>query len=355
MKTKSVYSLALFFVLFCSLIILLGCKKDNNDPNKKKYVWAVGNADSTNYGLIYFSDNGGENWVRQGADQTALQGIDVNDVWAVDENTVWAVANQNVILKTTDGGINWNRVAAPSQRINVELASISLIGSGNIWIIGHSGEVYHSTNAGNTWVAFNSEVLKDKALQGIHAINSNVVYVTGGYDSKNNNDGFIARTTDAGQSWDSIVPVNDFNKNRWIGVTSSDPTNIVIYGQRSHYIYSNDGGQLWKNDSITGETNGGDINCLKMLDAQTWWGAFDYDGIYITKNGGDSWSKQNSVQPKNMFLVGIDSYGLDLCVIVGVDAYNYNHGKIMKTSDGGQLWELCIETDAWMNKVSFIK
>jgi len=32
-----------------------------------------------------FSDNGGENWVRQGADQTALQGIDVNDVWAVDE------------------------------------------------------------------------------------------------------------------------------------------------------------------------------------------------------------------------------------------------------------------------------
>jgi len=92
-----------------------------------------------------------------------------------------------------------------------------------------------------------------------------------------------------------------------------------------------------------------------MLDAQTWWGAFDYDGIYITKNGGDSWSKQNSVQPKNMFLVGIDSYGLDLCVIVGVDAYNYNHGKIMKTSDGGQLWELCIETDAWMNKVSFIK
>jgi len=67
--------------------------------------------------FIYFSDNGGENWVRQGADQTALQGIDVNDVWAVDENTVWAVANQNVILKTTDGGINWNRVAAPSQRI----------------------------------------------------------------------------------------------------------------------------------------------------------------------------------------------------------------------------------------------
>jgi len=336
------------------MVIQVGCKKDNNDPEKKKYVWAVGNVDSTNYALIYFSDNGGENWTRQGEGQNALKDININDVWAVDENTVWAVADQNVILKTTDGGTNWNRVAAPSQRTNVELSSISIIGSDDIWISGFTGEVYHSTDAGYNWVAINSGIFKNKGLQGIHAINSNIVYVSGGYDS--NNDGFSARTSDAGQSWDSIVPDNNYNHNHvWIGITSSDPTNIVIYGQLSHYIYSDDGGQSWKNDSLIEETSGGDMNCLKMLDAQTWWGAFDYDGINITKNGGDSWTQQNSVQPKNMFLVGIDSYDYNLCVITGADAYNYHHGKIIKTSDGGQLWELCIETDAWMNKVSFIK
>ena len=231
-----------------------------------------------------------------------------------------------------------------------------MIGSNDIWISGLTGEVYHSADAGNTWAAINSNVLNNKALQGIHAINSNIVYVAGGYDSDTINDGFSARTSDAGQTWDPIVPDNNYNHNHvWIGVTSSDPTNIVVYGQRSHYIYSNDGGQSWTNDSLSvSNFPNGDINCLKMLDAQTWWGAFDYDGIFRTDNGGNSWNKQNAVPP-NMYLVGIDYYDYDLCVIVGGNTFDYNSGKIIKTSDGGQLWELCLVTGAWMNKVSFIK
>lgn len=341
----------LFIILIVALSIQIGCKKEDNNPDKLKYVWAVGNYDTTtNHALIYFSDNGGENWVRQGEGQAALKDININDVWAVDENTVWAVADQNVILKTMDGGTTWNRVTAPSKQNNVELSSISLIGSDNIWISGLSGEVYHSTDAGNSWTTIQSEVINNNSMQGIHAINSNVVYVAG----ENNSGGFIAMTNDGGITWDSIVPANNYNKHNWIGVTSSNPSNIVIYGQRSHYIHSNDGGQNWTNDSLTGATNGGDINCLKILDANTWWGAFDYEGIFITDNTGNSWNQQNSVPPSGMYLVGIDSYDYKLCVIVGSSSDSFI-GKIIKTSDGGQLWELCIETDAWMNKVSFIK
>jgi len=355
MKALMNCGLLVSVLLLTTLLILSGCKKDKEDPIKKKYVWAVGSADSTGYGTIYFSDNGGDHWVRQGEGAASIQGVNLFDVWAVDENTVWAVGDNNVIIKTMDGGITWNRIAAPSKRSEVELTSISIINATNIWISGSGGTVYNSKDGGNSWNSVHSDVLVNNYLQGIHAIDPNIIYVTGGPIM--NSTGFIARTIDAGITWDSIVPANNFNKNRWIGVTSSNASNIVIYGGRSHYIYSTDGGHSWTNDSIegTGGTGGADINCLKMLDSQTWWGAFDYDGIFETKDAGDNWLSQGSAPgPKGMWLFGIDYYDHQLCVIVGESSMS-NTGKIIKTANGGQLWELKLETHAQMHKVSFIK
>ena len=353
MKTKFTFYVTISIILLCILTIQVGCKKDNNDPEKKKYVWAVGSADSTNYALIYFSDNGGENWVRQGEGQDALKGVELTDVWAIDENTVWAIAYQNVILKTTDGGANWFRVPPPTQRTDASLSSISIIGKAYIWISGNV--VYHSIDGGNSWAIIESPVLTNTLLQGIHAISSNVIYVAGAPGGTTT--GFIARTIDGGKTWDSIVPADNFNKNEWIGVTSSDPDNIIIYGGHTHYMYSNDAGQTWKNDSasIGGNAGGADLNHLTMLDAQTWWAALDYGNIGFTSDGGSTWVNQGPAPlPAGMWLVGIDYYDKNLCVIVGASSDSFA-GKIIKTTNGGQLWELCIETDAWMNKVSFIK
>jgi len=92
-----------------------------------------------------------------------------------------------------------------------------------------------------------------------------------------------------------------------------------------------------------------------MLDAQTWWGAFDYDGIYITENFGNSWINQGPAPPPlNMWLLGIDYYDHNLCIIVG-SSTSSNNGKIIQTSDAGKTWNLRYETDAWMQKVSFVK
>ena len=357
MKKKQAFYAPISIVVLSILTIQFGCKNNNDDPEPARIipVWAVGAVDSTNYGTILYSTDGGEEWVRQGDSTVALLGVSLSDVWAVDENKVWAVGTGNVILKTTDKGETWNRIPAPSQRPDVELNSISLIGSDNIWIGGSYGTVYNSADGGNTWTTVVSEVFNNKYFQGIHAINSNVIYVTGGYEG-NNTRGFIARTTDGGQSWDSITPADNYNKNLWIGITSSDPNNIIVYGGESHYIYSNDGGQTWTNDSIlgTGGTDGADINCLTMPDANTWWGAFDYDYIGLTSNAGDLWNKQTSVPPLGMWLLGIDYYNYDQCVIVGSSSSS-NNGKIIQTTDAGKNWNLRYETDAWMQKVSFIK
>jgi photosystem II stability/assembly factor-like uncharacterized protein len=343
------------------LIFLLGvqtgCKKNDNnpDPIKKNYVWAVGTMDSTQHSLIYFSPDGGGTWTRQGEGADALKNMDLSDVWAVDENTVWAVGFPNTIIQTRDGGQSWSRVSGPTQKTDIELFSVSMIGSDDIWISGSHGTIYHSANGGTSWKSIQSDVLTNRYLQGIHAINKNVVYAVGGFES--NSRGFIARTMDGGQTWDSIQLENNYNRHRWIGVSASDADHILVYGGQSHFALSTNGGINWTNDSIqgTGGTGGADINCLKMVDSQTYWGAFDYDGIYITNDGGSNWTSQGPAPgPEGMWLYGIDYYDKNLAVIVAESSMS-NRGKIIQTNNGGQLWELRLETPVHMKKVSFIK
>ena len=97
----------LFSIVMVMMIIIISCKKNEDDPvptERKKYAWVAGDEDSTEYGMILYSADAGETWVRQGEGSAALQGIAVEDIWAVDENNVWATASDNVILRTKMGG-----------------------------------------------------------------------------------------------------------------------------------------------------------------------------------------------------------------------------------------------------------
>ncbi|MEI7896807.1 MAG: YCF48-related protein [bacterium] len=362
MKTKKNQ---LFFFLFAMAIFIAapyGCKKKNDaqdsTPARKKYAWVVGVQDSTSYGNILFSPDAGDTWQRQGEGSAALQGISLFDVWAVDTNIVWAVGSNSSILKTNDGGKTWVRITSPKIPPAITFQSISMAGSNNIWISGESGTVINSKDAGNTWTLFDTNFFHNALMQGIYAINSQTAYVVGGFPVGNGVRGFIARTTDGGQTWDSLIPGNNFNQHEWIGVKAADINHIVVYGGQSYYTFSNDAGATWKNDSVPntggGGTGGADINCLAMLDAQTWWGAFDYDGIYITADSGTSWAKQSSAGPGGMWLYGIDYYDRNLAVIVAPSSSTPN-GKIIKTSNGGNLWELKYSSRSGLFKVSFIK
>ena len=350
MRNKTILFSILLFAIIGILVIPYGCKKDKEEPVPvKKYAWAVGSADSTGYGTILFTQDGGETWQRQGEGSAVLQGIDLFNVCAVDQNTVWVVGSDNHILKTSDGGKTWVRIPAPLNRPEVVLVSVSLAGKDHIWISGIPGIVYNSKDGGLTWTLMDTTFFQGGIMQGIHAIDAQTIYVAGGIGSR----GFIARTLNGGQTWDSVVPEHDYNRHEWIGVKAADPAHIVVYGVKSHFIYSDDGGVTWRNDSVpnTGGIGGSDINCLTMLDAQTWWGAFDYDGIFLTTNSGTSWTKQPSVPPAGMWLFGIDYYNRKEAIIVAQSSMSLT-GKIMITSDGGETWKMTYHSRTWMNKVS---
>ncbi len=351
----------LFSLVIAGIVIIISCskKEDNNNPpaERKKCVWVTGSEDSTGYGMILYSADAGETWVRQGEGSTALQGINVGDIWVLDENNVWATGSNNVILRTLNGGQTWTRVQAPANKPNMELMSISIVDNTNIWISGSGGTVYNSIDGGLTWTMFDTTFFHCGRMQGIWAISPQKVYVVGGItDQKDNERGFIGYTLDGGITWDSVFPANNYNRNGWISVTASGNT-IVVYGGQSHYMVSTYGGITWKNDSVPGVAGSGgpaDINHLIMLNPQTWWGAFDGGNICLTMDGGSTWTLQQTGQGNN-YMVGIDAWDSQLALAVGNSQGLPVNVPIIKTSNGGALWEVKHAYNSNLEKVSFIK
>jgi photosystem II stability/assembly factor-like uncharacterized protein len=344
----------LFSVMMIAMAIVFNfCKtKDNPEPaERKKCAWVGGSIDNTGYGMILYSADGGENWERQGEGNPALQGVDILDIWAVDDQTVWAVCSRNVILKTLDGGKTWVQVQAPENDPNTWLSSICIVNQTNIWISGSLGTVYSSTDNGNTWTKFDPNIFHNQFMQGIWAITPQKVYVAGNGQER----GYIFSTTDGGATWDSISPSANYNKNNWIGVTSYNNV-IVIYGGKSHYTASTDGGITWKNDSVQagGGAGAADLNDLFMLNPETWWGAFDLGQIFLTNDGGSSWISQETNQ-NGQWMFGIDAWDSQFALAVSRNSYPPLSGLILKTVNGGTTWEVKQSYSSRLSKVSFIK
>ena len=340
--------------LVISGVIFSTCSKDEppDSPEQAKVVaWAVGLQDTNSVGMILYTDDAGDTWKRQG-DSTMFYGIDVINVWAIDHQNAWIICSSNKIFRTLDGGNTWIPVLAPVIPGDPRLSGISILNNTTIWISGEHGTVYHSNDAGNNWTVYDSSFFHSGLMQGILTITEQIIYVVGQFNTVSGSFGFIARTLNGGTTWDSISLPGNFNRYFWIGVAATDPDHVLIYGQHGHYTVTHNGGDTWLTpDSITA----GDINFLVMLSKDAYWGAFDFDQIFKTYDGGETWIQQPGAGPMNQFLVGIDTYYSQTALIVGQSAGWEKSGKILKTTDGGNNWYLRHVCDAKLWKVCFAK
>jgi photosystem II stability/assembly factor-like uncharacterized protein len=335
------------------------CKKDNTYDTTPvdQYAWIVGHQDTTGYGTILLTRDGGLSFERQGLGQAALMGVDVLDVFAISKSNVWAVGTNNSILKTTDGGATWQSVAAPQSTIPTELYSISIINQNTIYISGSFGMVYKSTDGGAQWSLCDTTGFNQALIQGIHAITPDRVFLAGGVmDDNGDLRGFIRYTENGGASWDSVTLADDFNRHEWISPVSYGNT-IIIHGATNYYTVSRDNGITWQNDStaVAGGTNGGaDINHLIMLGENNWWAAMDMGHLIRTTNGGQTWSDPTTGLG-GAFMLGIDAYNNNIALSVGETTSFPRFGPISRTTDGGQSWTKVYTHGSALYKVSFAK
>jgi photosystem II stability/assembly factor-like uncharacterized protein len=264
------------------------------------------------------------------------QGNSLNDVHVFDNNTMIAVGSKSTILSTTDNGDTWevNYYNEP----NIEMRSVHFINSDTGWICGtkyihtdsSQGIILKTTNGGNDWNR--NKVIDNAILSKISFWSKNDGWAVGSTGDSS----FFIKTNNGGENW-AFTSISK-SKSGW-GMDDAqfiNPDTGWVVGSGNLYKTIN-GGFTW--DSVAGNW----YNSIYFLDKNIGWavstlyclfgcvyeisktldGGLTWDSLYT--GSGSIWSIyfQDNI---NGWIIGEPNF---------------------KTSDGGSTWEVLYPSQTW--------
>ena len=249
----------------------------------------------------------------------------INDVFFIDKKHGWAVGDQGLILRTTNGGLQWEHVgnagldldddrSLDDKLINMRpvnqvhelypitcsLKSVCFINEHRGWIAGNYYTpllnrshcvILHTQDGGQTWNAVKNTLLPE--INRIHFQHLLGGWALGGSSSLHQSG--VLTTSSGGQSWSSqsIEPTGNFIDGELV------PSGFVVVD--SQYRLGKITGRQFESSVIIGEQPGR-INAVRMLNAERGWAVGDGGVILMTGNGGLSWThvKSSEVQRRQL-------------------------------------------------------
>ena len=235
-----------------------------------------------------FSDNRSGGWYQQFLPN--LNGRTISDITFSDSLTGWAITpytNINdtaYVLKTTNGGDNWNFANIRSGQF-VGYNKIHFLNLNTGFVCGaYQSGVYtclnKSTNGGTNWFNINAPAINSLDM---FVLNEDTIWLV----DRDGLVGGVYRTTNGGASW-----------TRQLNLGTLNPENIYMYNKDIGFISkvntgapytrkTTDGGQSWfvvvNNEGFT------DIHFSDSLKGWKCYG--ELDSIKTTINGGLNWTK----------------------------------------------------------------
>src|SRR5436189_1503861 len=201
-----------------------------------------------------------------------------------------------------------------------------LLDSGTGFVVGDTGTILKTTDAGATWAPLTSGT--STTLHGIYFLDPNEGVAVG--DS-----GTILRTTDGGAVWQSVTSgvVDTLRSVSFNGV------NGICGGDSQDILYSTDSGASWQIGQ-SGFLGGGFLGA-QMLSASTGFVA-GQNSIFqalvgTTTDGGANWAFQPFYFDGNEGSAN-DVFFLDQNTGVVSGSVFYGRGAIARTTDGGLNW-----------------
>jgi photosystem II stability/assembly factor-like uncharacterized protein len=217
-------------IQFNDSIIFLGL-----DFVNKNKGWVVGY--SSGKGKILATIDGGKSWVLQ------LDNIPIiRAIRFIDENNGFAVGNDAVVLKTTNGGKDWEKVQFSYSYIFFDVFFINKLSG---FLCGGSGKLFITRDGGNSWTFYDFEdpfliLPKIQFSDNIHG------WMTGIETD------LLYKTTDGGFNWNKIGRTTPYNQHPPIGpfFFLDSLIGFAAGGVDSYSIYFTiDGGETWQKDT----------------------------------------------------------------------------------------------------------
>ena len=289
---------------------------------------------------IQKTTNGGTNWFLI----SQFPGFSFWDVNFINADT-GVVVGEGAILRTSNGGNNWDTLKHPDNTGSNELYSNVLFNNSNTgWIVGSTGDILKSTNSGINWTSHRIGSVNN--FSDIQFLDANTGHVAGWS---------LLRTTNSGMNWNIVADTG-------IYCTSFINSNIGWAGGRSNncIIKTTNGGVNW---SVQYSQINSSCQKIYFSDINNGW-AIIYIGqvnpsciIARTTNGGENWITNNYIGynsnlPKNLFFINNQTGW-----VVGTgNGINNLPSIISKTTNGGIDWisQSIINVYTWLYSVNFI-
>lgn len=260
--------------------------------------------------VVIISDDKGETWCSQIMDGRFY------DVCFIDSLTGFLVGSRNKIMRTDDGGQNWQDLEINIDE-NYQFRSINFINSMKGYIVGRNAILLQTSDGGQTWE---------------QNLDLPIPYHNEFYDIsfRNESEGFV------------------------VGYAIGNPAYLILK--------TNDGGANWGKIDLLLDNNPGFIRLTSIAFINDQIGFMssepnDYFAtIFRTFNGGDEWSPLYPFEENKYTLSSI--YCLNESVIYSC-GYKSTYGEsrkncIIRSEDSGENWEIMdINLEGELNSIYF--
>ncbi|GEM_PF-6559772 len=279
-------------------------------PSTTTLGWAVGES-----GTLLSTTNGGTTWVSQATNARAtngttpltITGYTLYGVKMLNDTTGWIVGSSGLILKTTDAGVTWIQ---QTSGVSVGLTSVTVVNASTVWVTGDSGgTLLSTTNGGTSWASVTTNT---GAILNAVAVPSGTNYWVVGSSVT------IIRSTDSGSTFSVFYTDNSPDLQ---GIDGSGST-VYSSGFGGIVLKSSDAGATWSALS-SGITS--DLYAMTVVDSTTAWAA-GVGGTIVKTTDGSTWFSQSSGTSSTLY--GMDAVSSSVAWAVG------NNGVILKTTSG---------------------
>ena len=272
------------------------------------------------HGLIFKSQDLGNTW----AQISNGYGADLDDVALLDDDTLVAVGIDGTVLRTDDGGRNWD-IADDGIESQHDLVAVQALNDSIVYTVTRLGTLLGSLDAGRSWTTLGA--VPDPRLEfrtgDLHFLTPLDGWVVG----TRFNLPAVFRTRDGGRSWETLPFPGLF-----VAIDAAGP-NVWIADNHGTYVRSEDGGRNWVFGNFPPDPVALDVLDLEFWDEDVGYVVGERGYIARSSDGGRTWTRLPSpgatIDLSDLFLTAADE----------VWASTYDDA-IYRSRDGGRTWTL---------------
>jgi photosystem II stability/assembly factor-like uncharacterized protein len=271
-------------------------------------------------GRILRTTDGGVNWepqnIREANGSPSSIGSPLVRVTFTDALNGFAVGFRT-FLRTDDGGISWVLHVLPRESPHDIFFSDANTG----WMVADNGRIFTTTNGGAYWNLAYSQSRAD--LWSVTFTDPQTGYAAA-------DDGTVLKTTDSGNLWYPQIALDQYHQGYLSSVFFSDANAGWAVGRE--ILHTTDGGEHWRGQRFVVDQShpSSSLTNVFFVNTRNGWTLGSQGTILNTTNGGENWNPQVSGTDENLWSVifADDQRGW----VVG------DNGTILHSTDGGANW-----------------